>query len=122
MDINKHESYRVEEFIDLLKDTGMLNLKKGEKLNEFGVGMVNIICTDAALPEADADGYSKQTKKFKLEFQVDLTPTIVFNYETNPSGTVTEINSIHYSDGEGNNDPENNEYLSEFISDLGEVE
>lgn len=122
MNIYQHESYEVEAFIDLLRDTGMLSLQKDEKLHEFGTGMVNITCTDVKIPVTDSEGYSQQSKTFKLEFQVDTTPVVTFNYETAPTGAVSEISSVYYTDGFNNNDPEQNEYFGEFINDLNPVE
>ena len=122
MNIYQHESYEVEAFIDLLRDTGMLSLEKDQKLHEFGTGMVNIICIDVKNPVVDSEGYSQQSKTFKLEFQADPTPIVTFNYEATPSGVVSEIISIYYTDGANNSDPENNEYFREFISDLNPVE
>ena len=125
VDAEEHLHNSLEEFLDNLLDTKLLDLDLGDSILDFGKGMVNIRC-ELNKTYVDNDDQSVTRQVFSLEFQADQSIVVELIYASNTIEEQKKLNenkfkywiSFKYMDDEKHSFPWENDYYHEFIEDL----
>jgi hypothetical protein len=125
VDAEEHLHSSLEEFLDNLLDTNLLDLDLGDSIMDFGKGMVNIKC-ELNQTYIDNDDQLITRQVFGLEFQADQSIFVELIYASNTIDEQKKLNenkfkywiSFKYMDDENHSFPWENDYYYEFIEDL----
>ena len=125
VDAEEHLHNSLEEFLDNLLDTNLLDLDLGNSILDYGKGMVNIRC-ELNQTYVDIDNQYVTRQVFGLEFQADQSIVVELIYASNTIDEQKKLNenkfkywiSFKYMDDENHAFPWENDYYYEFIEDL----
>jgi len=125
LDLDSYSEQHADNFQDALIDANVLHLKMGDSINEYGMGGVNITCTEMETYTDDENGYCIR-QVFSLEFQADQSPCVEFTYQAFTDTEIEETGedlfkywiSAKYIDEDGNQKPWDNSYFDEFVEDF----
>lgn len=82
VETEEHLHSSLEDFLDNLLDTNLIDLDLGNSILNFGKGMVNIKC-ELNQTYLDNDDQSVTRQVFGLEFQADQSIVVELIYESN---------------------------------------